>query len=240
MTNDPIHMISRKRKVINFELTASADDVAVVPLVWFLEYVQKTYQTTCKIPMSFGLKAHQVLYMQQATARAFEADLGRAGFLLLQLVRNAMTRIQNPDFDDSFRILSAVHSIIPRLQKDSGSQIKIKYTLRKVRQSDTQVIMTLRSDIKTELGYEASHLVMPSLKTALSRELGKSIYVHGIPEDFLGTRTAPHFTGFGTWLSRQMFARELLELQVDEIKSNISEIKQIADCYALMAIDPAG
>jgi hypothetical protein len=160
--------------------------------------------------------------------------LSPAASLLMESVLLACEMPAHSDLDKNLTLISATYGHAQVLSSTPIPDYKIRYTLRKHRDTTSVKLMTIKGDVMSELGLEATSLVLMALREAAGRDLGLKVSICNRHEIFGSElhvqRVAPVFVNHHDFLMKMLVVDHIeKKLTLPFVKDNVGTLKLISD-----------
>lgn len=188
----------------------------------------------CHIPAQFSDSSATFLAEYETQALNELISLSAPAQLIMEAVLLACEMPAYGDLDKNLSLIAATFIRANEASLLPVPAMKLKYSVRKHRDTSRTKLMTVRGDVISEFGEEATGLVLAALKGAVGRDLGVSIVISNAYEIFgrglHESRPAPTYPDFNAFMMRTMVVDHICKnLTLPYVKDNIGGIKIISD-----------
>lgn len=208
-------------------------DPAVLCL--WLQTTQKHYRNCC-FPAVLSTEAERFVVDNEKASQKLLKDLGPAGGLLMEAILHACEMPTTHGFDESLEMIAVMvnHSI--KISALPIPKHAIKFSVRKHRDSPYDRLMTVRTDVLAELGFEGACLALSVLRAAVARDLKVRISIvnyHDLMGENAGlSRLAPAFDDFSTYRAYRFLIDYLCkDIDLERARKSIGIIKLLHEYF---------
>lgn len=194
----------------------------------------ETHYKNCLIPVQLSDSSASFLVQHEAQALGVLSNLSAPAQLIMEAVLLACEMPAHGDLDRNLSLIAATFTRAKEASLIPVPKMKVKYSVRKQRDTARTKLMTVRGEIISEFGEEAAGLVLSALKGAVGRDLGVGIVISNSYEIFgrglYDSRPAPTYPDFNAFMMRTMVVDHICKnLTLPYVKDNIGGIKVISD-----------
>lgn len=244
--------LKRTSNAMELCLTPECADFNPSVLVWWLESSIEMYRRgNTRAVLDGPTQAFVERNRQEAnTARS---ALSMPGKLLLQSAISAYESHLRSGIDKNLFLIAAAYEHAQVLEKwpvEQNSirfsvkrpiaQKSIRYTVRKHRDNAALRVMTVRSDVLQDFGFEGASLALSVLVKAVERDLNKKVTIWNLHEVFgehKAIRPSPDYVSDQVFFLHTHLVEYLyIHLTLAEVKTNLGVIKTLHDYFVTLEI----
>lgn len=160
--------------------------------------------------------------------------------LLMESVLLACEMPARSDLDENLALISAVFDHARLVSNLPVPDYKIRYTLRKHRDTESVKLMTIKGDVMANFGLDGCGLILPALSKAVGRDLGVSISISNaydiFGEDLYTHRPAPIYADNNVFVMRGLLVNHVYNnLTLPFVKDNVGTLKVLGDYFVSLA-----
>lgn len=161
--------------------------------------------------------------------------------LLMESVLLACEMPARSDLDANLKVISSAYAHAMSISTWPVPVQRIRYSIRKHRDSSKTRLMTVYGDVMAQFGLEGCGLVLTSLSRAVGRDLGVTIAISNaydiFGEDLHRQRKAPTYSDFETFTARTLLvAHAYGNLTLPYVKENLGALQVIADYFQSISV----
>lgn len=230
--------IKRIKNAMELSLTPECATFDPSVLVWWLDATQEMYRRG-NTRAVFDGPTQAFLDKNRKAAEDSFAALCTPGSLLLKATITAYETHLSRDIDKNLLLIAAATEHAKAIATLPVAEKTIRYTIKKHRDSNAQRVLTVRSDVLNDFGFEGGCLALHALTKAVGRDLDKKVSVWNIHDLFAGrsgTRVAPEYEDQVFFLHTYLVEYLGNNLPLAEVKENLGVIKTLHDYFETLEI----
>jgi hypothetical protein len=220
-------------------LTPECSDFNPSVLVWWLESSIEMYRRGNTRAVLDG-PTQAFVEKNRQKANTARSALSMAGKLLLQSTITAYESHLRAGIDKNLLLIAAAYDHAQNLGLCPVEKKSITYTLKKHRDNSTLRVMTVRSDVLKDFGFEGASLALSVLVKAVERDLNKKVTIWNLHEVFgehKAIRPSPDYVSDQVFFLHTHLVEYLYtHLTLAEVKRNLGVIKTLHDYFVTLEI----
>lgn len=231
--------IKRTSNAMELGLTPECAEFNPSVLVWWLESSIEMYRRgNTRAVLDGPTQAFVEKNRQEAnTARS---ALSMPGKLLLQSSITAYETHLRSGIDKNLLLIACAYEHALKMTTWPVDNKLIGYTVRKHRDNTAHRIMTVRSDVLQDFGFEGASLALTVLVKAVERDLCKTVSISNLYEVFNGRdgrRVSPDYISDAVFFLHTNLVDYLCRyLTLVEVKANLGVIKTLHDYFVSLEV----
>lgn len=230
--------LKRIKKAMQLSLTPNCANVDPSVLVWWLDATQEMYRRG-NTRAVFDGPTQAFLDQNRKAAEDSFAALCAPGSLLLKANITAYETHLSQGIDKNLLRIAAAYEHAQAIAALPVAKKSIRYTIKKHRDSSANRVMTVRSDVLQDFGFEGGCLALHALTKAVGRDLDKKVSVWNLHEVFpgrSGSRVSPEYDDMVFFLNTYLVEYLGNNLSLAEVKENLGVIKTLHDYFETLEI----
>lgn len=227
-------VIGAKRKATdNFE-----------PMVVALWLVTELAQyKRCQYPAALSGEAVAYLSEHEKPALSRLDGLSAPAQLVMEAVLLACEMPARSTPDENLSLIAAAYSHAQEISSLQVPKVRLKYSIRKHRDTQHTKLMTVYGDLASDLGLETTGLVLSALKGAVGRDLGVNVTIANafdiFGDELYKSRPAPTYPDLNTFVMRTIVVDHIFKnLALPYVKDNAGGIAVISDYFESISTRP--
>lgn len=231
--------ISRTKVAIELGLRPACEVFDPCVLVWWLDATLEMYRRGNTLAVLSNTTLAFVDEHRKAAKEALAA-LSAQGRLLLTSAISAYETHLYKDIDKNLLLIGAAYEHGTSVGSYPTPHKSIRYTLKKHRDNKALRLMTVRSDILKDFGFEGACLVMDALTRAVRRATGFQVSIcnlHELLDGHDGSRASPDYVNTQVFFLRRHLVTYLCHnLPLDELKKSLGLISTLHDYFVTLEV----
>lgn len=231
--------LKRTKNAMEVRLTPASATFEPSVLVWWLDATLEMYRRGNTRAVVDG-PTQAFLDENRAGAETSFAALSTPGRLLVTSAITAYESHLYHGIDKNLLLIAAAAEHAQALGSLPVAEKSIRYTIKKHRDSIAQRVMTVRSDVLKDFGFEGAALALNALLNAISRDLEKKVSIWNLHQVFGGhggSRVAPEYVSDQVFfLHRHLVEYLCNNLSLTEVKEHLGVIKTLHDYFETLEI----
>jgi hypothetical protein len=231
--------IKRTNNAMELALTPECADFNTAVLTWWFEATVEMYRRGNTRAVLDG-PTQAFVDANRHGANTARSALSMPGKLLLQSTITAYESHLRKGIDKNLLLIAAAYEHALKLAACTVEKKSISYTLKKHRDNSALRVMTVRSDVLQDFGFEGASLALTVLVKAVERDLNKKVSIWNLHEVFGqhdAARVSPDYVSDEVFFLHTHLVEYLCSnLTLAEVKANLGVIKTLNDYFVTLEI----
>ena len=206
-------------------------------LVWWLDATLEMYRRGNMRAVLDG-PTQAFVDENRKVAEASLTALSTPGSLLLKSAIDAYESHRTSGMDKNLRLIAAASEHGKAVGLFPVTQKSIQYSVKKHRDDAAHRVMTVRSDVLNDFGFEGASLALNALRNAVGRDLDKKVSIWNLHEVFGGlggSRPVAEYHSNQVFFLHTNLVEYICEkLSLAEVKEHLGVIKTLHDYFVTL------